>query len=248
VHVLKSDVDVKEVLLSDYEPADGDRVDVTVTLKNTGQVDATGLTVILLVNEFEMAQVTSQSVPANGERDVLLNWDVDEVPGSAVTMKVRISQVDLTYSVVEPISIKEEDTGFMGTLEGLGFIYLIGIGLLLGLLLGILLMLVVRGSYKRRLEAARAVGMAEGMALASEEGADEEEAAEEEFGDEEAGGDEEEEAVEDEAGEDAPEEDEDVEPVTVQCPKCETLNVVTTSQRPVEFRCEKCNRLLRLSR
>ncbi len=247
VYVLKPDVDVKDVVLSDYNPADGDLVDITVTLKNTGQVDATGLTVVLLVNEIEVAQVTGQSVPANGERDVLLNWIVDEDPGSIVTMKVRIPQIDLTYTVAEPITIKEEDSGFLGMVEGLGFIYLIGMGLLLGLLLGILLMLVVRGSYKRRLEAARAAGMAEGMALVDEEEPEGEGAEEEEMDEEEADGDMaegDEEATE----EGEPEEDEDAEPVTVQCPKCETLNVVTTSQRPVEFRCEKCNRLLRLSR
>jgi hypothetical protein len=246
VYVLKPDVDVKDVVLSDYNPADEDVVDVTVTLKNTGQVDATGLTIVLLVNEIEVAQVTGQSVPANGERDVLLNWIVDEDPGSIVTMKVRIPQIDLTYTVAEPITIKEEDSGYLGMVEGLGFIYLIGMGLLLGLLLGILLMLVVRGSYKRRLEATRAAGMAEGMALADEE-EPEGEGAEEEMEEEEADGDMaegDEEATE----EDEPEEDEAAEPVTVQCPKCETLNVVTTSQRPVEFRCEKCNRLLRLSR
>jgi hypothetical protein len=38
----------------------------------------------------------------------------------------------------------------------------------------------------------------------------------------------------------------DAPPVTVQCPRCQTDNEVTTAQRPYEFRCEVCGSLLRL--
>ncbi|UCC93305.1 MAG: tandem-95 repeat protein [Thermoplasmata archaeon] len=66
---------------------------------------------------------------------------------------------------------------------------------------------------------------------------------------EEADGDEDEpdeDMAPEEEGDEEGEPDEDVTPVVVQCPSCDTYNNVTTSQRPYEFRCEKCNALLRL--
>jgi len=37
-------------------------------------------------------------------------------------------------------------------------------------------------------------------------------------------------------------------PVYVECPRCVTINEVTTAERPHEFRCRKCSALLRLSK
>jgi len=37
-------------------------------------------------------------------------------------------------------------------------------------------------------------------------------------------------------------------PVYVECPRCVTINKVTTTERPYEFRCSKCGALLRLSK
>jgi DNA-directed RNA polymerase delta subunit len=93
--------------------------------------------------------------------------------------------------------------------------------------------------------------MAEGITFADSEEAEDEGLTEDGEGvEDEMDTDEEmdEDLEEDEIEEGEPEEDEDATPVTVQCPKCDTHNVVTTSQRPYEFRCEKCNALLRLSR
>ncbi|MCK4969401.1 MAG: hypothetical protein KAS77_02700, partial [Thermoplasmata archaeon] len=254
VRVLTAEVDVKGVVLTDYNPMDGDIVDVTVTLENTGDVDATGLTVTLLVNDIPVAEVPGQSVPANGVRPVLINWEVDEDPGATLTLKIRIPQEDITYTVQETVTVQEEDEGLMKAFEALSAFTLLGFGMIMGLLLGLILLAIVRKGNKKRVEAARASGMAEGMVFADSEEPEEERPAEDgEVGEEaedEMDMDEEmdEGLEEDETEEGEPEEDEDATPVTVQCPKCDTHNVVTTSQRPYEFRCEKCNALLRLSR
>ena len=254
VHVLQSDVDVKDVVLSDYNPKDGDIVDVTVTLENTGDVDATGLTVTLLVNDIPVAEVPGQSVPANGVRPVLINWEVDEDPGATLTLKIRIPQEDITYTVQETVTVQEEDDSLMSAFEALGAFTMLAFGMMMGLILGLIIVALVRKGNKKRVESARAAGMAEGIAFADseeteEEGRIEDEGIGEEAEDEMDMDEEMDEGLEeDETEEGEPEEDEDATPVTVQCPKCDTHNVVTTSQRPYEFRCEKCNALLRLSR
>jgi len=262
VRVLAAEVEVKGVVLTDYNPKDEDVVDVTVTLKNTGDVDATGLTVKLLVNDIPVKEVPGQAVAANSESPILINWDVDEDPGATLTLKIRIVQEDITYTVPEPVNVQEEDAGWQSTFDELSTMTLLGVGLILGLILGMIIVAIVHKGNKKRVESARAAGMAEGIAFADSEGTQEElpsedaegEGDEEEDGmdkDEDLEGDEEdkdEDLEEDESEEGEPEEDEDAPPVTVQCPKCDTHNVVTTSQRPYEFRCEKCNALLRLSR
>ena len=252
VRVLQSDVDVKEVLLSDYNPKDDGIVDVTVTLINTGDVDATGLTLVLIVNDIEVTQVPSQSVPANSQRLVLINWEVDEDPGATLTLKIRIPQEDITYTVPETVTVQEVDDSLLGTFEDLGAFTMLGFGLIMGLLLGLIIVAIVHKGNKKRVEAARASGMAEGLTFADSEEAEKEPPTEDAEGEEEDEMDTEEDLEddleEDEIEEGEPEEDEDATPVTVQCPKCDTHNVVTTSQRPYEFRCEKCNALLRLSR
>jgi uncharacterized membrane protein len=248
VRVLKPDVKVLTVTTSTDTPLDGDLVDVSITLQNSGQVDATGLTVILLANEVEVGRVQGQSVTAGGTRDVLITWDVDEGAGASVILKVRVPEEDITYSHPNPIEVKEEDDGFLSFFDDMSFYMLISIGLVLGLILGLLIAVAVRSGTKKRLADAHAAGMAEGMALASAE-ADEEKKEEEPEPEEEADGDEDEpydEMVPMEEGDEEGGVDEDVAPVVVQCPQCDTYNNVTTGQRPYEFRCEKCNALLRL--
>ncbi len=248
VRVLKPDVSVLSVSTDTDTPSDGDLVDVTITLQNSGQVDATGLTVILLANEVEVGRVQGQTITAGGTRDVLITWDVDESPGTSVILKVRIQEEDITYSHPNPIEVKEEDEGFFSFFDDMSFYTLISIGLVLGLVLGLLIAAAVRSGTKKRLADARAAGMAEGMALASAE-AEEKSEEEEPEPEEEADGDEDEpdeDMVPMEEGDEEGEVDEDVPTVVVQCPQCDTYNNVTTSQRPYEFRCEKCNALLRL--
>jgi hypothetical protein len=221
-------------------------VDVTVTVENTGEVDATGVDVILLANEIEVGRLEDQTVPSDGTRDVVIQWDVDEGPGASVILKVRVPQGDLTYTHPAPIEVKEEEGGFLSFFETMDFLMLIAIGLVLGLVLGLLVAAAVRSGGKKRLAEAHAAGMAEGMALAD---AEEKEKEPEPEPEEEADGDEDE-PDEDmapmEEGDEEGEPEEDVAPVVVQCPQCDTYNNVTTSQRPYEFRCEKCNALLRL--
>jgi len=254
VRVLKSDVSVQTASTSTDTPLDGDLVDVSITLQNTGDVDATGLTVILLANEVEVGQVTGQSVLAGGTRDILITWQVDESAGTSVILKVRIPQEDITYSMPNPIEVKGEDTGFLSFLEDMSVYMLMSIGLILGLVIGLLIAAAARGGGKKKVSEAHAKGMSEGLALAgttAEDEEDEEEPATEP--EEEADGDEDEPDEDmapteegDEEGEEG-EVEEDVAPVVVQCPQCDTYNNVTTSQRPYEFRCEKCNALLRLN-
>ncbi len=246
VRVLKPDVSVNTVATSTDTPKDGDLVDVTVTLQNSGQVDATGLSVILLANEVEVGRVQGQSVTAGNTRDVLITWEVDESPGSSVILKVRVPEEDITFSHPNPIEVKEEETGFLSFMDSMSIYMLISIGLILGLILGLLIAAAVRSGGKKRMADARAAGMAEGMALAAAEAEEKEEEPEPE---EEADGDEDEpdeEMYPMEEGDEEGEPDEDVAPVVVQCPQCDTYNNVTTSQRPYEFRCEKCTALLRL--
>jgi hypothetical protein len=124
---------------------------------------------------------------------------------------------------------------------------LMGIGLILGLVIGLLIAAAARGGGKRRVSDARAAGMAEGLALAASETKEEEEPApepEEEADGDEDGSDEDTGPADEVEEEGEPEEE--VAPVVVQCPQCDTYNNVTTGQRPYEFRCEKCNALLRL--
>jgi uncharacterized membrane protein len=250
VRVLKPDVSVLSVATSVNSPKDGDLVDVTITLKNSGQVDATGLTVILLANEVEVGRVQGQTVSADSTRDVLITWDVDESPGTTVILKVRVPDEDITYSHPTPVEVKEAAGGFFAFFEDMSFYMLIAIGLVLGLILGLFVAAAVRSGTKRRLADAHAAGMAEGMALAAEaEEEKEKEKEEEPEPEEEADGDEDEydeDLVPMGEGDEGGEMEEDVAPVVVQCPQCDTYNNVTTSQRPYEFRCEKCNALLRL--
>jgi uncharacterized membrane protein len=248
VRVLKADVSVLSASTSTDTPNDGDLVDVTINLQNEGQVDATALTVILLANEIEVGRLPGQIVTAGNTQEIVITWQVDETPGDSVLLKVRVPEADITFSMPNPVEVKKEEEGFLTSLTDLPFFMLLGIGLLLGLVLGLLIAASVRGSYKRRLSEARAEGMAEGMMMAEPEDKEEEEQPEPE---EEADGDEdepdEEDIPEEEGAEEGePEDDMDVAPVVVQCPQCDTYNNVTTGQRPYEFRCEKCNALLRL--
>jgi uncharacterized repeat protein (TIGR01451 family) len=250
VEVLKPVVSVDQVTVAAIEPKPDDVVDVTISLKNTGDVAATGVTVILLVDDAEAGRLTGQSIPANGDKDVLITWIVDNQGGDIATLKVRLPDQDLSYTVPETVQIASDEQTLMEKLDDLGFPIILLLGFVVGILVGIVLLMGVRGRYKKRLEAARAAGMAEGLTIADMDKDEEEpEPMDEEDmeGDSEEGS--EEEGAEDE---DEPEDDEDgdsdVAPVTVQCPKCDTLNSVTTAQRPYEFRCEKCNALLRLSR
>jgi hypothetical protein len=246
VRVLKPDVSVKTVSTSTDTPKDGDLVDVLVTLQNSGDVDATGIDVILLANEVEVGRLEGQSVTAANTRDVSITWEVDESPGTSVILKVRVPQGDLTYTHPNPIEVKKEEEGFFTFLDGMNVLMLIVIGLVLGLVLGLLIAAAVRSGGKKRIAEAHAAGMAEGMALADAEEREKEPEPEPE---EEADGDEDEpdeEMAPMEEGDEEGEPDEDVAPVVVQCPKCDTYNNVTTSQRPYEFRCEDCGSLLRL--
>ena len=244
VRVLKPIVSVNTATTSTDTPLDGDSVDVTIILQNTGDVDATGLSVILLANEVEVGKVTGQSVTADGTREVLITWEVDESPGTVVLLKVRVPEEDITYPMPNPIEVKDEDEGFLDFLSDMSSYMLISIGLILGLLMGLLIAAAVRSSSKKRMADAHAAGMSEGMALATVEKEEPEPEPEEEAdGDE---GEPDEEMAPEEEGEEEGEPDEDVAPVVVQCPQCDTYNNVTTSQRPYEFRCETCNALLRL--
>ena len=244
VRVLKPDVSVLSVTTSANNPKDGDLVDVTIRLQNKGQVAAGSLTVILLANEVEVGKTTGQSVAADGTRDVIITWEVDEGPGATATLKVRVPELDITYTHPMPVEVKEEEGGILTTFEEMPFFVLMTVGLLIGLIIGLLIAARVRKGYRKREAEAHAAGMAEGMSLAATEG-EKEEAPEPE---EEADGDEGEPDEEGEMEEETPggEPEEEVVPVVVQCPQCSTYNNVTTSQRPYEFRCEKCNALLRL--
>lgn len=244
VRVLKPDVSVLSVTTSATNPKDGDLVDVTITLQNRGQVGASALTVILLVNEVEVGKTTGQSVAAGGTRDVTITWEVDEGPGGTATLKVRVPELDITYSHPTPVEVKEEEGGFLTTFDEMPFFVLMTLGLLIGLIIGLLIAARVRKGYRRRMSEAHAAGMAEGMSLASTAEEKEEPPEPEEEADGDEGEPEEEGEMEEEPPEGAP--DEEVVPVVVQCPQCSTYNNVTTSQRPYEFRCEKCNALLRL--
>jgi uncharacterized membrane protein len=247
VNVKKPDVSVQTVTTSTETPKDGDLVDVTVTLRNSGDVDATGLTVTLLANEVPVGESTGQIVSAGGTKEVLITWEVDESPGTSVILKARVKEEDITYSHPTPIEVKDEDDDPLGFLKDMAYYMLISFGLLLGLIIGLAIAISVRGRGKKRAAEAHAAGMAEGMVLAG--AVDEEEEEPEPEQEEEADGDEDEpdeEFPREEEGDEEVEPDEDVAPVVVQCPSCDTYNNVTTSQRPYEFRCEKCNALLRL--
>jgi uncharacterized membrane protein len=250
VRVLKPDVSVMSVTAATNTPLDGDLVDVTIILKNAGQVDATGLTVILLANNIEVGRVQNQNVLADNTKDVTISWDVDESPGDDVILSVRVPEEDLTHEAVTPIEVQDVDEDILGFLKDMAYYMLMSIGLILGLVIGLLIAMSVRGKGKKRIAEAHAAGLAEGMTLsgiADEE--DEDESEPEPEPEEEADGDEDEpddEMAPEEEGDEEGEYDEEVAPVVVQCPTCKTYNNVTTSQRPYEFRCEKCNALLRL--
>jgi hypothetical protein len=250
VDVLKPIITVDKVTIADLNPKEGDLVDITITLENDGQVDATGLDVTLLVDGAPVASLKGQSVPSGGTKDIAMQWGVEAAPGDIVSMQVRVPQTDLTYQVLETVEIASDEQTFLEQLEDYGLIPLVGIGLVIGLVIGLLIAVAIARRFKKRLEATRAAGVAEGLSIADmetdEEGedeVDEDEEGAEEYAEEDPG---EEGAEESEEGEE--DEDSDIEPVTVQCPKCDTLNKVTTAQRPYEFRCEECNALLRLSR
>jgi uncharacterized membrane protein len=246
VNVKKPDVSVVSVTTSTDTPKDGDLVDVTVTLRNSGDVDATGLTVTLLANEVPVGESTGQIVTSGSTKEVLITWEVDESPGTSVILKARVKEEDITYSHPTPIEVKDVDDDALGFLKDMAYYMLISLGLILGLVIGLAIAISASGKGKRRASEAHAAGLAEGMAMAGT--MDEEEEPEPEP-EEEADGDEDEpdeDMAPEEEGDEEGEPDEDVAPVVVQCPSCDTYNNVTTSQRPYEFRCEKCNALLRL--
>ncbi|UCC93515.1 MAG: hypothetical protein JSW25_02285, partial [Thermoplasmata archaeon] len=173
VEVLKPDVSVMTATTSTDTPKDGDLVDVQITLKNSGKVDATGLTVILLANEVEVGRVQGQSVLKDGTRDVLITWEVDESPGTTVILKVRIPEEDITYTMPNPIEVQVVDDDPLGFLKDMTYYMLMFLGLLLGLIIGLAIAMSVRGRGKRKAAEAHAAGMAEGMALAGEEAEEE---------------------------------------------------------------------------
>jgi uncharacterized membrane protein len=250
VDVLQPDVDVKSIVLKPPKPQQDDVVTVEITLENSGVVDATGLTVTLLVDGSPAGSQTNQQVKAGETKTVAMDWEVLAGAGDVLTLEVRIPQLDLTYQHPMPVTIDSGERSFFDRLTDLPFLTVVIMGLVIGLIIGLAIAGGVHKRGKKRLEAARAAGMAEGLTMADMEKA-EEEGAEGILDDEEAedeGGDEEgdEEGTEEDVVEEGDEEE--VPPVTVQCPKCDTLNKVTTAQRPYEFRCEKCNALLRLSR
>jgi uncharacterized membrane protein len=250
VNVLQPDIVIRpdDIVLSSLNPKRDDTVTIEVTVRNEGQVPATGLTLTLLVNDAVTASLAGISVSANGQQKISFDWEVTEEGGTTPTIKIRVTEYDKTFTATASPKIQEEEEGIMAFFDDLPFIQSLLIGIIVGLIVGMLLIgSVARKRTRRRVEAARAAGMAEGMAMAGEveeeeeegeEGAPEDEEEAEE-GDEEAAG-------EEEPGEEPGEED--VTPVTVQCPKCQWLNKVTTAQRPYEFRCKECSSLLRLSK
>ena len=263
ITVLKAKIAISggDIVFSAANPKVGDTVQVSVTVRNTGVVDSTALSVVLLVGSVESASTSGLIVKAGGSETVTLNWEVtDDVAGTAPIIEVRVREADLTVRASSPPTVQEAEGGIMATLKDLGFTTTLAIGLVLGIVLGLILVIIVRRRYVRRVEAARAAGVAEGMSMGGEvkrpkpapPGAvREEEEGEGEAGDEGLG----DEGEEGEGGEAAPEEEApkeeaapDVPPVTVQCPRCSTINRVTTAQRPYEFRCKQCSALLRLSK
>jgi uncharacterized membrane protein len=249
----KIDISPSDITFSNPTPKVGDDVTVTVRVRNTGVVPASGLTVALLVNGMERTAITGVSVAPGGDQTVSLVWKVEEDAGSTPVVKVRVKEVDLTVSAGASPSIKAAAGGVLSAITGLPFAYTLVIGLVIGLIIGILLLVGSRRRAKARVEAARAAGVAEGMSMAGEgkrapakpappspeegEEGEGEEGAEEEGGA--AGGKPEAEPEEEAAAGPA---------VTVQCPRCKTINKVTTTERPYEFRCKQCDALLRLSK
>ena len=252
----KIDISPNDIKFSNPTPKVGEDVTVSVTVRNNGVVAGSGLTVALLVNGMERTAITGVSVPAGGESTVNLIWKVEEEAGSTPVVKVRVKEVDLTVAAGASPAIKEAAGGALAALTDLPFAYTLVIGLIIGLIIGILLLVGSRRRAKARVEAARAAGVAEGMAMAGEgkrapakpappgEG---EEGPEEGEGEEEEG----EEAGEEAEGKEPKAEEEEAAAgpaVTVQCPRCKTINKVTTTERPYEFRCKQCDALLRLSK
>jgi len=265
----KIDISPSDITFSNPTPKVGDDVTVTVKVRNTGVVPGSGLTVALLVNGMERTAITGVSVAAGGEQPVSLIWKVEEDAGSTPIVRVRVKEVDLTVSAGASPTIKEAEGGALAALTEMPFAYTMGIGLIIGLVIGILLLVGSRRRARARVEAARAAGVAEGMAIAGDtkrakvpvskpappgagkEGPVEGEGEGEGEGEDEAG---------EEAGEGAGSEAEGKAPgaeeeeaaagpaVTVQCPRCKTINKVTTTERPYEFRCKQCDALLRLSK
>lgn len=264
ITVLKAKIAISggDITFDKPNPKVGDTVQVKVTVRNTGVVDSVPLSVVLLVGSVESASTSGLVVKAGGSESVTLNWEVSEdVAGGAPIIEVRVREADLTVRATSPPTVQEAEGGIMATLKDLGFTTTLMIGLVLGIVLGLVLVVAVRRRYLRRVEAARAAGMAEGMSMAGETkrakpappGSEKDEG-EGEAGDE-GLGEEGEEGEEEDGGEaagegEAPKEEAapGVPPVTVQCPRCSTINKVTTVQRPHEFRCKQCSALLRLSK
>jgi len=260
VTVLKAKIAISggDIVFSSPNPKVGDTVQVSVTVRNTGIVDSTSLSVVLLVGSVESASTSGLVVKAGGSETINLNWEVTEdVAGTTPNIEVRVREADLTVRAASPPTVQEAEGGIMATLKDLGFTTTLVIGLILGIVLGLILVIIVRRRYVRRVDAARAAGVAEGMSMAGEAkkakpappGAGKEEEGEGEPEDE-GLGEEGEEGGEVATEEETPMEEAapEVPPVTVQCPRCSTINKVTTAQRPYEFRCKQCSALLRLSK
>jgi hypothetical protein len=237
-------------------PKVGDTVQVEVTVRNTGVVESTPVTIVLLVGGLEVSSTSGVIVPASGTQKVTLNWEVgSENEGVTPIVEVRIKETAQTTRASTPPAVQAAEGGLMAQLRDLSFETTLLVGLVIGLVIGLVLVVGVHRRSKRRIEAARAAGMAEGIAAGGEgrvatkpapPGAEEPEREGET--EEEAGepGATEEEAPAPEAEEEDPEAEGP--PVTVQCPRCGTINKVTVATRPYEFRCKDCSALLRLSK
>ncbi len=257
ITVLKAKLAIagSDIVFLNPMPKVGDTVQVEVTVRNTGVVESTGVTIVLLVGGLEVSSTSGVVVPASGSQKVTFNWEVgDENEGITPIVEVRIKETSQTTRASTPPAVQEAEGGFMAQLRDLSFETTLVVGLVIGLIIGLVLVVGVHRRSKRRVEAARAAGMAEGIAVGGEgkpapkpapPGAEEPEGEgepEEGVGEPEA----------EEEGAPAPEAEEEPEaegpPVTVQCPRCGTINKVTVAKRPYEFRCKDCSALLRLSK
>ena len=118
IHVPSPDVIVDNVVISNLKPKDGDKVTITVTLKNIGDAPAENAVLTVKLNGQEVASFQLGNIPVNGTVTRDHTWTA--VKGTH-TLEVRLTYTGGEDEVTRTLEVsKKDDSPGFGALVALG--------------------------------------------------------------------------------------------------------------------------------
>ncbi len=210
--IVEPEISIGTLKISPANPIVGDKVEASVQVSNEGTVDASDVTVELLV-DGELEDTEKISLAAGESKTVTLRSSALGVGSHDIEVRLK------DHDKKEEGSLAVEESSIIPGLPG-GWM-----GLMI-LFVGVIILIVIV--------------IAAGIAMSR--GGDEEEELEKELEAAQKMAKEEKkpEKPEKKKAKKKPEEEDEVEPVHIRCPKCNTIQEITTAKRPVEVKCEKC--------